>query len=128
MKKFSYANLWVKRPGTGRIKASQFNKILNKKASRNIKKDTHLKLEDIKKMKKKSFNYYWRLRVYREVMLPRNLQKKYKVTIVDINHPKNMYRKTKFVKVTNRDISLILLVLKEIKKQYYLLFCRYCRY
>ena len=47
--KFSYANLWVKRPGTGRIKASQFNKILNKKASRNIKKDTHLKLEDIKR-------------------------------------------------------------------------------
>jgi len=47
--KFSYENLWVKRPGTGRIKASEFNKILNKKASRNIKKDTHLKLNDIKK-------------------------------------------------------------------------------
>ena len=47
--KFSYENLWVKRPGTGKIKASEFNKILNKKASRNIKKDTHLKLEDIKK-------------------------------------------------------------------------------
>ena len=40
------------------------------------------------------------------------LIKKYKVTIVDINNPKNMYRKTKFVRVT-RDISLIS---KEIKK------------
>ena len=42
------------------------------------------------------------------------IKKKYKVTIVDINHPKNMYQKTKFVKVTNRDISLIS---KEIKKK-----------
>jgi N-acetylneuraminate synthase len=47
--RFSYENLWVKRPGTGKIKASKFNTILNKKASRNIKKDAHLKLEDIKK-------------------------------------------------------------------------------
>ena len=47
------------------------------------------------------------------------IKKKYKVKIFPINNPKNMYRKTKFVKVTNRDISLIS---KEIKKQYYYYF------
>ena len=41
------------------------------------------------------------------------IKKNFKVTIIDINHPKNMDKKKKFVKVNNRDISLIS---KEIKK------------
>ena len=41
------------------------------------------------------------------------VKKNFKVTIIDINHPKNMDKKKKFVKVNNRDISLIS---KEIKK------------
>ena len=36
-------NIWVKRPGTGEIKAEQYDKIINKKASIDIKKDTQLK-------------------------------------------------------------------------------------
>ncbi len=36
-------NIWVKRPGTGEIKAEQYDKIINKKASSDIKKDTQLK-------------------------------------------------------------------------------------
>jgi len=40
---FSEDNIWVKRPGTGEIKAEQYDKIINKKASIDIKKDTQLK-------------------------------------------------------------------------------------
>ena len=36
-------NIWVKRPGTGEIKADQYDKIINKKASSDIKKDIQLK-------------------------------------------------------------------------------------
>lgn len=39
---FSKDNLWVKRPGTGDIKAEHFNDILGKHASRDIKCDEHL--------------------------------------------------------------------------------------
>lgn len=35
-------NIWVKRPGTGKIKAKDFEKILGKRAARNIKKDAQL--------------------------------------------------------------------------------------
>ena len=44
---FNMDNLWVKRPGTGEIKADKFKSLLGKKASRDISKDIHLKLEDI---------------------------------------------------------------------------------
>ena len=43
----SEKNLWVKRPGTGEIKAKDYFDILNKKASINIKKDTQLKWDMI---------------------------------------------------------------------------------
>lgn len=46
--KFSQENIWVKRPGTGKIKAVEYNKILGKKATNNIKKDRQLKYSDIK--------------------------------------------------------------------------------
>lgn len=46
--KFSYENLWIKRPGTGQIKASEFDKILGKKATKDISIDKHLKFTDIK--------------------------------------------------------------------------------
>lgn len=44
---FSMDNIWVKRPGIGEIKAVSFNQILDKKSSREIKKGTHLKWEDV---------------------------------------------------------------------------------
>jgi len=40
---FSKENLWVKRPGTGDIKAEHYSKILGKKAKKDIKKDSQLK-------------------------------------------------------------------------------------
>ncbi len=46
--RFTKENIWVKRPGTGEIKAKNYKKILGKKASRNIKKNNQLKFSDIK--------------------------------------------------------------------------------
>tara|TARA_B100001057_G_scaffold500906_1_gene618703 strand:- start:2679 stop:3710 length:1032 start_codon:yes stop_codon:yes gene_type:complete len=46
--KFSKENIWVKRPGTGEIQASQFSKILGKTCKNNIIIDQHIKKEDIK--------------------------------------------------------------------------------
>lgn len=40
-------NLWVKRPGIGEIKAKDYNNILGKTVSKDIKKDQHLKWDDI---------------------------------------------------------------------------------
>jgi len=45
--KFTKNNKWVKRPGTGEIKAEEYKKILNKKSSCNLKKDLQLKRSDI---------------------------------------------------------------------------------
>lgn len=39
---FTYDNLWVKRPGTGSIKAEDFERLLGKKASVDIPANTHL--------------------------------------------------------------------------------------
>ena len=39
---FTMKNLWVKRPGTGRIPAERFESVLGKRASRDIPADTHL--------------------------------------------------------------------------------------
>ena len=44
---FSKENLWVKRPGTGKILADSYNDILGKKATNDIETDTHLNWEDI---------------------------------------------------------------------------------
>ncbi|XXF40648.1 N-acetylneuraminate synthase family protein [Sulfurimonas sp. NW7] len=44
---FTDKNLWVKRPGTGEIQAEFFTQILGKTAAKSIKKDTHLKWNDI---------------------------------------------------------------------------------
>ncbi|RRJ62292.1 N-acetylneuraminate synthase [Paenibacillus oralis] len=40
-------NIWVKRPGTGEIKAEHFNDVLGKRVNRTIQKDEHLKFSDI---------------------------------------------------------------------------------
>ncbi|RKD23553.1 N-acetylneuraminate synthase [Caminicella sporogenes DSM 14501] len=40
-------NIWVKRPGTGEIKAEHYNSLLGKKVTRNIKYDEHLSWDDI---------------------------------------------------------------------------------
>ena len=47
--KLNLNNVWVKRPGTGQIKAAEFHKILGKKLNKDIKIDTHLRFKDIKK-------------------------------------------------------------------------------
>ena len=43
---FSKENIWVKRPGTGKIVAEDFNKILGKRATKNIDDDVHLNWTD----------------------------------------------------------------------------------
>ena len=45
--KFSMENIWVKRPGTGEIKAVDFDKVLGKVARRDIRADTQLILQDM---------------------------------------------------------------------------------
>lgn len=44
---YTQENIWVKRPGTGEIKAEYYNNIIGKKATRNIQQDEHLIWEDI---------------------------------------------------------------------------------
>ena len=39
---FSTDNIWVKRPGTGKIRAEFFDDMLNKKSSKSIKKNSQL--------------------------------------------------------------------------------------
>ena len=46
---FSMENIWVKRPGTGDIKAEHFEDILGKKSTRDISKDEQLKWSDIQR-------------------------------------------------------------------------------
>ena len=41
-------NIWVKRPGTGEIKAIDFDRVLGKSASRDIARDTQIEWADIK--------------------------------------------------------------------------------
>jgi N-acetylneuraminate synthase len=45
--KFSKKNIWVKRPGTGKILAENFNEIIGKIATRNINNDEQLTWNDI---------------------------------------------------------------------------------
>lgn len=44
---FTRENIWVKRPGTGRIPARDFDKVLGNRAARNLSKDVHVNPEDI---------------------------------------------------------------------------------
>jgi N-acetylneuraminate synthase len=44
---FTKDNIWVKRPGTGQIKAEHFTDILGKKAVTSIQKDKHLSWQEI---------------------------------------------------------------------------------
>lgn len=44
---FTKRNLWVKRPGTGEIKAVEYKKILGKKARRHISADTQVRWMDL---------------------------------------------------------------------------------
>lgn len=46
---FTEHNTWVKRPGTGEIKAEQYYNVLNKRALENIKKNTQLRWDLIEK-------------------------------------------------------------------------------
>jgi len=45
--KFTKENIWVKRPGTGEIKAEDYNDLLGKIATRNIEDDEHINWNDI---------------------------------------------------------------------------------
>ena len=44
---FTKENIWVKRPGTGEIKAEHYNSLLGKKASKDIPVDEHILWRDI---------------------------------------------------------------------------------
>jgi N-acetylneuraminate synthase len=44
---FSLANIWVKRPGTGPLKAERFNDVLGKRATRDIASERHISLADV---------------------------------------------------------------------------------
>ena len=44
---FSAKNIWVKRPGTGPLKADQFEKLLGKRAAQDIPADVHIRPEDV---------------------------------------------------------------------------------
>ncbi|KKW18843.1 MAG: polyhydroxyalkanoate biosynthesis repressor PhaR [Candidatus Sungbacteria bacterium GWC2_49_10] len=46
--KFTMENLWVKRPGTGQIRAEGFKRILGRRARRDIPKDTQLRWNHVK--------------------------------------------------------------------------------
>lgn len=46
---FSKENIWVKRPGTGQIKAIDFEKLLGKKATSDIPNNSQLKFSDVEK-------------------------------------------------------------------------------
>ena len=43
---FSEDNIWVKRPGTGEIKAEFYKKVLGKVSGKSIKKGMHIKWSD----------------------------------------------------------------------------------
>jgi sialic acid synthase SpsE len=45
---FTMDNIWVKRPGTGQIRAIDFEKILGKKANKDLENDIQLSWNDIK--------------------------------------------------------------------------------
>ena len=44
---FTKDNIWVKRPGTGEVKAEFFNDILGKKAVRNIQKNRQIRFDEV---------------------------------------------------------------------------------
>ena len=46
--KLNKDNIWVKRPGTGNIKAEHYKTLLGKVSIRDIKNDEHLTWEDFK--------------------------------------------------------------------------------
>lgn len=45
--KFTRKNIWVKRPGTGEIKAVEYERVLGKKAKRDMKKNVQLSRRDV---------------------------------------------------------------------------------
>ena len=45
--KFSMANVWVKRPGTGPLKADRFSEVIGRCAARDIASDRHIEPRDI---------------------------------------------------------------------------------
>ena len=45
--KFTRDNIWVKRPGTGEIKAVEFNSVLGKKALNDISENSQLTYKDM---------------------------------------------------------------------------------
>ncbi len=44
---FTRENIWVKRPGTGEIKAAEYERVLGARAARDVPADTHLAWKDI---------------------------------------------------------------------------------
>lgn len=48
---FSRENIWVKRPGTGKILAERFEEVLGRRATRDIPADVHVQPEDVEALK-----------------------------------------------------------------------------
>lgn len=44
---FDKSNIWVKRPGTGEIRAADYHKLLGKTATRSLASDVHVRWEDV---------------------------------------------------------------------------------
>lgn len=49
--RFTRANVWVKRPGVGPIKADRFERVLGKRATRDVPADVHIRPRDVAGMK-----------------------------------------------------------------------------
>lgn len=47
---FSKDNIWVKRPGTGKIAAKYYEDVLGKRAVKNIPADTHIEPDDVERL------------------------------------------------------------------------------
>ena len=52
---FSKKNIWVKRPGTGKILADKYNKIIGKKCLNNIRENQHIHPKDVEEFYKINF-------------------------------------------------------------------------
>ena len=48
---FTRDNLWVKRPGTGEIKAEDYENIIGKKATQDIGRDVQITWDMVEKMR-----------------------------------------------------------------------------
>jgi N-acetylneuraminate synthase len=44
---FTKENLWVKRPGTGALRAERYDEVIGRTAARDLAADTHISMDDV---------------------------------------------------------------------------------